>query len=188
MALHISWSLHGRPFPKSARIVVRSAAKDVDLNQTGRASAVVAILIWINAGRRGTRDAPAMIRHALLALLVLASLASAVRADPPRPGGHYADHRNGWVPHQPWHPDFHRFDHERWRAGHWWHGTYGGRYGAWWIVGPDWYWYPSPTYPYPDPYVPFGYAPGFWYWCDAAQQYYPYVGACASPWRAVPPS
>jgi len=30
-------------------------------------------------------------------------------------------------------------------------------------------------------------APGFWYWCDDYQQYYPYVGACPSPWRAVPP-
>jgi hypothetical protein len=58
---------------------------------------------------------------------------------------------------------------------------------GWWIVGPDWYWYPEAVYPYPNPFLPPGQAPGFWYWCDAYQQYYPYVGACPSGWRAVPP-
>ena len=32
-----------------------------------------------------------------------------------------------------------------------------------------------------------GMAAGYWYWCDAYQQYYPYVGACPSGWRAVLP-
>jgi hypothetical protein len=41
--------------------------------------------------------------------------------------------------------------------------------------------------PYPDPFTPPEMASSFWYWCDAYQQYYPYVGACPSGWRAVPP-
>jgi hypothetical protein len=59
--------------------------------------------------------------------------------------------------------------------------------GWWWIVGPDWYWYPSEVYPYPSPYTPPDMANGYWYWCDAYQKYYPYVGACPSGWRAVQP-
>jgi nitroreductase len=68
------------------------------------------------------------------------------------------------------------FDRGRWQGGHWWHGTYAGRLGWWWIVGPDWYWHPTAIYPYPNAYIPPGQAAGFWYWCDAYQQYYPYVG------------
>ena len=79
------------------------------------------------------------------------------------------------------------FDNARWEGGHWWHGTYGARLGWWWIVGPDWYWYPAAVYPYPDPYTPPSAAPGFWYWCEAYHQYYPYVGACPTGWRAVVP-
>jgi hypothetical protein len=41
-----------------------------------------------------------------------------------------------------------------WRADHWWHGSHGGRHGAWWIVGPDWYWYPNEVAIVPDPYTP----------------------------------
>jgi hypothetical protein len=93
---------------------------------------------------------------------------------------------DGWRHHEGWHGDIRHFDHGYWRGGHWWHGPYGGRDGWWWIVGPDWYWYAAPVYPYPDPYVPPGQAAGTWYWCDAYQQYYPYVGACPSGWRAVP--
>jgi hypothetical protein len=103
------------------------------------------------------------------------------------PGGHFADGRGAWAPHDGWHGDMHHFDHGRWQGGHWWHGTYAGRVGWWWIVGPDWYWYPAAIYPYPNPYIPPDQAAGFWYWCDAYQQYYPYVGACPSGWRAVPP-
>jgi hypothetical protein len=58
-----------------------------------------------------------------------------------------------------------------------------GRVGWWWIVGPDWDWYPAAVYPYPDPYTPSDMASGYWYWCDAYQQYYPYVGACPSGWH-----
>ncbi len=80
-----------------------------------------------------------------------------------------------------------QFNPSRWRGGHWWQGTHGARQGWWWIVGPNRYWYPTPIYPYPDPYIPPSMAAGYWYWCDAYQQYYPYVGACPSGWRALPP-
>jgi hypothetical protein len=102
------------------------------------------------------------------------------------PAGHYTDGHGAWVAHPGWQGDIHHFNAPYWRGGHWWHGPYVGVLGWWWIVGPDWYLYPTPTYPYPDPYTPPGLTPGYWYWCDAYQQYYPYVGACPSGWRAVP--
>ncbi len=122
----------------------------------------------------------------LACLLALSAPALAQAHDPPV-GGHFADGRGGWSEHDGWHGDLQHFNHGRWQAGHWWHGTYVGRLGWWWIVGPDWYWFPEAVYPYPNPYVPPGQAAGFWYWCDAYQQYYPYVGACPSGWRAVTP-
>ena len=59
-------------------------------------------------------------------------------------------------PHR-WDGDIHHFqgrDFERWRGGGWFHGLHEGRDGWWWVVGPDFYFYPAPVYPYPDPYVP----------------------------------
>ena len=102
----------------------------------------------------------------------------------PGGGGHFAHPGGGWIGHPAWQGGG-RFSH--WRGGHWWRGNYGGRYGAWWIVGPDWYWYPSEAAPVPDPYTAADMAPGYWYYCDAYRQYYPYVGACPSGWRPVPP-
>jgi hypothetical protein len=129
------------------------------------------------------------IRRLLLALACLLPLSAPALADH-RGGGHSARGHfggaDGWHYHPGWHGDIHHFDHGYWEGGHWWHGTYGARLGWWWIAGPDWYWYPAPIYPYPDPYVPPGMAPGSWYWCDFYRQYYPFVGACPSGWRAVP--
>jgi len=99
-------------------------------------------------------------------------------------GGHFTGPDGSWSPHPAW-TGGGRFTH--WRAGHWWRGTYGGRYGAWWIVGPDWYWYPEEVAPIPDPYTPPGMTAGYWYWCDEYQAYYPYVGACPSGWRQTQP-
>ena len=128
-----------------------------------------------------------------LAVLLLAGVSVAAAPtlaqhyDRGAPRGHYSgDH--GWDPHAGWHGDIHHFDNAYWRGGHWWHGDYSGRLGWWWIVGPNWYWYPTAVYPYPDPYLPPGAVPGYWYWCEAYHQYYPYVGACPSGWRAVPAS
>jgi hypothetical protein len=99
----------------------------------------------------------------------------------------FAQHRDeGWRDR-----DIHRFhDHDfaRWRGGHWVHSWHGGRFGWWWTVGPDWYYYPRAVYPYPDPYTPPYAAPGAraWYYCPPAQSYYPYVATCPVPWQPVP--
>ena len=113
-----------------------------------------------------------------------------------------------------WHGDirhFHERDIARWRAGHWYRGGHAGRVGWWWVVGGVYYFYPQPVYPYPDPYTPpvivapppaVVVAPrpatppsapaatpapsGTWYYCDAAQGYYPYVPECPGGWRPVP--
>ncbi len=127
-----------------------------------------------------------MRRPLFLALLLGGLSLSAPALAQHHDGGHWSDGRGGWHDHGGWHGDIGHFDHRYWDGGHWWHGHYGGRLGWWWIVGPDWYWYPTPVYPYPNPYTPPGYAMGWWYWCDTYQQYYPYVGACPSGWRPVP--
>ncbi len=102
-------------------------------------------------------------------------------------------------PHR-WDGDIHHFnDHDfaYWRGGAWFHGPHGGRDGWWWVVGPDFYYYPAPVYPYPDPYVPpvVAVAPApvapapaqpTWYYCGNPQGYYPYVAQCTVPWQPVP--
>lgn len=86
-----------------------------------------------------------------------------------------------------WRGNVHDFDLGTWQGGRWFHGDHGGRSGWWWTVGPDWYFFNAPVYPYPDLYTPFGYPLGWWYWCDAAQDYYPYVTYCEVPWESVMP-
>jgi hypothetical protein len=100
-------------------------------------------------------------------------------------------------PHR-WDGDIHHFnDHDfgYWRGGSWFHGVHGGRNGWWWVVGPDFYFYPAPVYPYPDPYVPpvvavtpapAAPAQPTWYYCSNPQGYYPYVAQCTVPWQPVP--
>jgi len=96
-------------------------------------------------------------------------------------GGHFAHPGGGWAEHPAWRGGG---EFRNWQGGHWWRGNYQGRVGAWWIVGPDWYWYPEQLAGIPDPYTPPGMTPGYWYWCETYQQYYPYVGACPSGWVA----
>jgi hypothetical protein len=93
---------------------------------------------------------------------------------------------------------FHDHDEGAWRGGRWFHGVHGERAGWWWIVGGDWYFYPAPVYPYPDPLVPpvvVAPAPApnvaYWYYCPNPAGYYPYVPSCPTPWqpvRATPPN
>jgi hypothetical protein len=52
---------------------------------------------------------------------------------------------------------------------------------------------PQTVYTQPVPVYPPGYAPGYapssvqyWYFCAAANAYYPYVPSCPSGWQAVP--
>ena len=117
--------------------------------------------------------------RALLAASLLVPMFGASAALAQHGGGH-------------WGGDIHHFsghDYDRWRGGGWFHGYHDGRFGWWWTVGPDFYFYPAPVYPYPDPYVPptVTAAPGpTWYYCANPQGYYPYVGQCAVPWQAVP--
>lgn len=97
-----------------------------------------------------------------------------------------------------WQGDIHHFndrDFGRWRSGGWFHGYHDGRFGWWWTVGPDFYFYPAPIYPYPDPYVPPAVvvtpapaqpAAPTWYYCANPQGYYPYVAQCPVGWQAVP--
>ena len=108
--------------------------------------------------------------------------------------------------HERWHGgNISRFEyHDRplWRGGRWYHTSYSGRYGWWWVIGSSWYFYPRPIYPYPDPYIPSNVmvveaqntqpaAPPApvaqnWYFCQASKEYYPYVETCPSGWKTVP--
>lgn len=86
-----------------------------------------------------------------------------------------------------WRGNVRSFDAVRWQGGQWLHVSHGGRLGWWWVVGPDWYFYDAPVYPYPDIYTPPGEGFGWWYWCDPSQEYYPYVTYCPVPWQRVLP-
>lgn len=102
------------------------------------------------------------------------------------------EERRGAERHEVWRDRdirrFHEHDFGQWRSGHWVEGRHDGRLGWWWVVGPTWYYYPQPLYPYPDPYVPPAAAPAanVWYYCPPSQAYYPYVATCPVPWQAVP--
>jgi len=106
-----------------------------------------------------------------------------------------------------WHGHIEHFnDHDwgMWHNGYWRREYHDGRLGWWWVVGPTWYYYPQPVYPYPNPYEPPVVviapqapakpapppppppAPQNWYYCESARGYYPYVPECPSGWRAVP--
>jgi hypothetical protein len=71
------------------------------------------------------------------------------------------------------------------------------------------YWYPAPWYYYPpayyppvaavpaeptryiergDAYSPPEQQPGYWYYCQEAKAYYPYVKQCAGGWQRVNPA
>ena len=84
-----------------------------------------------------------------------------------------------------WRGNFRNFDLNMWRGGRWQHIVHAGRLGWWWVVGPSWYFFDAPVYPYPDLYTPYGEPIGWWYWCDAYQEYYPYVTSCPVPWESV---
>lgn len=104
-----------------------------------------------------------------------------------------APRAHGAVP-APYRGNIHRFvdqDARVWRGGRWHHSHHDGRVGWWWVVGGLWYFYPEPVYPYPDPFVPGDYGPDasgqYWYYCESAGQYYPYVTYCPEGWQAVVP-
>jgi len=97
-----------------------------------------------------------------------------------------------------------------WSRGYWFHGTYMNHIGWWWIVGPTWYYYPEPVYPYPSeseapvyfvevqgtpppvaPPPPTNVPPtskqqAMSYYCEKSKNYYPLVSTCDGPWVATP--
>jgi hypothetical protein len=96
--------------------------------------------------------------------------------------GHGHGHGHAHAPH---------FYGPGWHGGHWAHGAYSGRTGWWWVVGPSWYYYPAPVYPYPAPPQaivgePLPAPAQYWYYCEPLQGYYPNVSACPTLWQAVP--
>lgn len=100
----------------------------------------------------------------------------------PHPGYHgYGNHH--------WHGNAGVFYGPGWRGGHWAHGHHGGRLGWWWVVGPSWYFYPAPVYPYPAEVLVPGTLPmpvQYWYYCEPLRSYYPHVSACPTLWKAIP--
>ena len=44
---------------------------------------------------------------------------------------------------------YRHWGHDWWRSGYWYHGRHTGYFGWWWVIGPSWYYYPAPVYPYP---------------------------------------
>jgi hypothetical protein len=134
------------------------------------------------------------ILHLAAAAALITGVASpALAQDWRHDDGHHDEWRHddrGWHDHDIYR--FHDRDFARWRGGRWIQARHDGRVGWWWVVGPQWYFYPRPVYPFPDPYLPPAIAvaptpgPGTYYYCDNPQGYYPYVQACPTPWRAVP--
>jgi hypothetical protein len=57
--------------------------------------------------------------------------------------------------------------------------------GTFW--GPYWPRYAYPPVVAPPPVVQSS-PPQYWYYCDSAQAYYPYIAQCPEGWRAVPPT
>lgn len=137
-----------------------------------------------------------MTKHiGVLLALFIAAAALPVSAHADRGDGHRGWHDDG---HRGWDGERHR-DFHGWRDGHWDHRYHDGRLGWWWISAGSWYFYPQPVYPYPYPVLsapPVVVAPSavpsvpppteYWYYCDAAKAYYPYVASCPGGWRAVP--
>ena len=86
-----------------------------------------------------------------------------------------------------WRGNARDFDLGAWQSGAWRHEDHGGRLGWWWVIGADWFFFDAPVYPYPDLYTPLGEPLGWWYWCDAYNEYYPYVTDCPVAWEPVMP-
>ena len=142
---------------------------------------------------------PTLAQAALFALLLGSLQTPAIADEHRRDDGGGRDERRDERrdEHRDWHGgDIHRF-HERdidvWRGGRWHRGNHEGRYGWWWIVAGIWYFYPSPVYPYPDPYQPPVVVvspeprtlPHYLYYCGNPNGYYPYVARCLVPWQRV---
>ena len=93
---------------------------------------------------------------------------------------------------------------DTWRTGAWRREWHDGRFGWWWAVGPSWYAFDAPVYPYPaytasveivppptilvEPPAPLPPGPAptqFWYYCQDPAGYFPYVSSCNGGWQEV---
>lgn len=129
-----------------------------------------------------------------MSLVVFAALWSGSAAS--KGGGGHRSHNS---PGSGWHGragGFHQPGARPWHDGHWVNGRHGGRLGWWWVAGGTWHLYPEPVYPYPDPFGPPSVAlvnppvpeAQYWYYCEAAQAYYPYVATCPGGWMQMQPA
>jgi hypothetical protein len=127
---------------------------------------------------------------AVAALVGLALAAIAAPADATGYRGYYRGHSHG---HSHYYPRTH-FSIGVWGPGYWgWPGYWGPYRG---YYGPSYYggYYGGPTVVYTEPrvYVERDPAPApaegqWWYWCQSAKGYYPYVNACPEGWQRVAP-
>jgi len=104
-------------------------------------------------------------------------------------GSGWGGRGGGWGGHGGWH----HHDWDGWRGGWggWGYGWGWGPYWDPWVWGSDYSYY-EPTYPAyaaPDlgalPSAPP--PPAYWYYCQPAKTYYPYVRQCPQPWVPVTP-
>jgi hypothetical protein len=60
-----------------------------------------------------------------------------------------------------------------------------------WYYPPPYYYHPVPVVVSPPPpvtYVEQGHSGNWWYYCETAKGYYPYVKECPTGWQRVPPT
>jgi len=79
-----------------------------------------------------------------------------------------------------------RYDPFAWRQGRWLRSEHLGHFGWWWVVGPNWYPYTGPVYPYPA-YGAWTSLPSQNWYCDSADAYYPDITECPEGWVEVQP-
>jgi hypothetical protein len=129
-----------------------------------------------------------MRRQFLFLLVGFALLSTASQALNARAGG-----AQGWregsnlPPPNHWQGSVDDFDPGYWQHGVWRHARHDGRLGWWYRVRMDWFAFEEPVLPYPDMFTPAGYPAGWWYRCDAVEEYYPYVTLCPGLWSGVAP-
>lgn len=147
-----------------------------------------------------------------IAVVSMSAVSPAVARNRSADHGHRG-HWDSWRPHgHGYGHDSHRWRSGSWRHG--WHdGRLGWWWvvgGVWYLHSQPVYPYPDPYYPYPavviepapvyvqpelpppeppTPSIPEPVSPPpaqFWYYCEAAAGYYPYVATCPSGWKTVP--
>lgn len=122
------------------------------------------MLSHVVAVRRSLFDKNSLMQATAALVLGLGMLLSPAFAHADDHRGWDRDHDRGREHSRGWERHDHRgraYGHYRnvrdrdWNRGHWERGMRNGRYGWWWIVGYNSYYYAQPVYPYPvNPYAP----------------------------------